>query len=96
MHSSPKILHAYDKAYALRRKVKDEESWMLGVYFMRATASCLSKAKYPESPLFFTEETILKSQAKEDEEKAIQLAILNEKKWMARAKNSGLPETIIA
>lgn len=51
MHSTPKVLRAYDKAYLLRLEERDRENWHLGMYLKSAIISSFEKsAKYVEKP----------------------------------------------
>ena len=53
---SPKILHIYQKEYEKQTQEKadmiDYESWLIGLYVMKAVGACLNnKNKYPETQL---------------------------------------------
>lgn len=57
-HMNPRILNAIGKGYNLKRKARDEEMWLQGLYNYRATATAISncfseksKAQYIQSPL---------------------------------------------
>lgn len=69
MHSTPKVLKAYDKAYLIRLEERDRENWQLGQYIKSAICSSFSKeVEYVKQPflsdIHLTEE--------EKEEKALQ------------------------
>lgn len=60
-HSTPKELTYYDKAYELRRKVKDEQDFMLANYIYEAIAVVIHNAfaKKNSQPLKFRDKPYL-------------------------------------
>ena len=50
----------YRKAYELKRKEKNQELWLSGLYTLRAIASMIPKSEfpYPEEPLPLTDEDV--------------------------------------
>lgn len=83
------------KAHELRKKQKDEEMWMQGLYNYKAFSTVLAqafgdkRAKYPETPLLSGEDE--NSNLTEEER-----AILAEKQWISAQNIKGLPKTKIA
>lgn len=83
------------KAHELRKKQKDEELWMQGLYNYKAFSTVLERAfgnkraKYPETPLLSGED---KDNNLTEEERAI----LAEKQWISAQNLKGLPKTKMA
>lgn len=73
MESNPYELTAFDKAYKLKRQMRDEENWMLGQYMMSAFGTVLScsfskksKAKYVKQPFLMDEKDVNKAKELSD------------------------------
>lgn len=50
----PNTLKPFTKAFDLRLKVEDAQSWRAGMYIQQAIASSLNKrAKYPKKPFMY-------------------------------------------
>ena len=103
MHSTPKILCAYDKAYKIKRIIKDEEMWCMGKYILSAVSvaveHCIhgkkAKQEYVKEPFmsrFFENSQITQE---EKDKRELEKMILYEEQWAKQAKRNGLPETII-
>lgn len=92
---TPIKLESFLKAHELRKKQKDEEMWMQGLYNYNAFKAVLAQAfgnkqaKYPEAPLLLGED---KDSNLTEEERAI----LAEKQWISAQNLRGLPKTKMA
>lgn len=103
MHSTPKVLQAYDKAYKLKRKMEDEQAWYIfGNYgisaFIFAISHCLdkkSKYEYIKKPLLSKIDENDGLTQEEIDEKELKKMILYEEQWQKQYKKKGLPETVI-
>lgn len=108
MHSTLAELSVYDDAYNLKRKIIDEQSYMIGVYVYKALDVALynfgiglnpkSKLKpkdYLKKPFMVDEEVEKQLEDMTDEEldAEIQKAIMIEQEYMNKSK---LPKTRIA
>jgi hypothetical protein len=71
-HGDYAKLPYYRKAHALRRNERNEELWMLGIYFLRAIGAILPKSElsYPSEPFALTQEEV-EDQEKRQKEKEI-------------------------
>lgn len=101
--SCPADLEPYEKAHKLQMIEQDSQMHKMGIYVLSAVSTAIernfagkkAKSEYIKEPLLsksfendgLTEEEI--------QEKEIKKAILTEQRYMARAINKGLPETII-
>lgn len=50
----PKLVESYREAYKLAKERKNQELWLQGVYFLKATACAVNgsnKSPYPDEPL---------------------------------------------
>lgn len=92
-----KKLPFYRKAYALKRKEKNFDLWLEGVYILRAIGSILpgSEEPYPSEPLPLTEDDVKASEERQkrkeiDNAKAYMETMMhNINKKRKEAKNYG-------
>lgn len=52
-YGDPELVKVYYETYKYKRKEKNEELWLQGLYIAQAISSCFSegKRKYPDKPL---------------------------------------------
>lgn len=86
--ADPYLVRYYREAYNYKRKIKNEEMWVEGMYFAKAIACCIdSKNKYPEKPIDIFPKTAREKQAEieANRQKAIDFFTNLKNKW--REKN---------
>ena len=95
-YGDPWMCRAYAQAYLLKRKVENENAWILGAYMANAFGTVLAnafskkKAKYLEKPLELFPKTEAEEQAELREERQKLITWLNGwKKSAAKKKNTG-------
>ena len=96
-YGDPWMCRAYAQAYLLKRKVDNENAWILGAYTANAFGTVLAtafsknkKAKYLEKPLDIFPKTEAEKQAELREERRKLITWLNGwKKSAAKKKNTG-------
>ena len=103
MHSTPKVLKAYDKAQLIRRQRIDEIAWhIIGNYGLSAITvaveHCLhgksAKSKYTSQPVM---ENVLENYGltqEEIDERELQKMLLAEEQWQRQYKRKGLQEVV--
>lgn len=105
-HLTPKKLKTFEKAYRIKKRLKDEEMYMQGYYNMIAFEVALSnfgacmfggkpEAKYLDEPILFKEQREEKMTQEEKDNLEIQKMIFAEEMWIRNDKLRGLPETMI-
>lgn len=100
-HLTPHKLKAFAKAHEFRRKIQDEEMWIMGQYVLSAVSTavehCLAgrkaKSQYLSAPILeeFVKESGLSQEEKDRRE--IERMIAQEDLSIRRLKAKGLPET---
>lgn len=100
-HLTPHKLKAFTKTHELRRKIQDEEMWIMGQYVLSAVSTavehCLAgrkaKSQYLSAPILkeFMDESGLSQEEKDRRE--IERMIAQEDLSIRRLKEKGLPET---
>lgn len=104
MHSTPKVLKAYDKAHSLKRKMEDEQAWYIfGNYgisaFMFAIDHSLNgkkaKSEYIKEPILSKINENDGLTQEEIDERELKKMLLYEEQWQRQYKKKGLPETVI-
>lgn len=100
-HLNPKKLEYCLKGYKAKMEMVDREMWMwFGNYALSAVyvaverniAGKKARSEYIKGPI------LSKKQKAEKEyftEKDIEMAVITEERYMAKARNAGLPETVI-
>lgn len=80
----PEIVKAYKEADNFRRRIRNEELWLQGMYFARAIATNFDKkAKYPDKPFDIFPKTAIEKQAEVEAErkKIIEHFTLLKERW---------------
>ena len=107
MHYTLSDLSYYDKAYEIKKKMVDEQNYMMGVYNYKALETAFynfslgfdtkhKKKKampYLKQPFLYKEEE--KEMTEEEIQEAIQKEIFKEEMWIRNSRLKGLPETVI-
>lgn len=104
-HLSPTKLKAFEEAYMIKRKMRDEEMWYMGQYVASALNSTVCNAelwrgkngkteKYVEKP-FMSELGKNNLTQEELDQRELQKMLLYEEQWQKQSKRNGLPETVI-
>jgi hypothetical protein len=105
-HLNPKKLQSFYKAYKIKQKMQDEQSWMLGIYFESAAYTAVSnalanafgkkcKAEYMKKPIMSKIEDDTGLTQEEIDERELKKMILAEEQWIRNDKERGLPTTVI-
>ena len=94
---SPKELKPFIRAYKEKKKMQDEQSWALGLYFKQALAVVVSGAlsknshiEYPKQPFSFEERDI-----NNDPEANEKLAVAEMEKYIAVLNDVHLRLTMV-
>lgn len=104
MHSTPKVLRAYDKAHIIKRQMEDESAWhILGNYGLSALTvaieHCLSgkkaKSKYIEQPVLAKINADEGLTQEEIDERELKKILLAEEQWQKQYAKKDYLETII-
>ena len=83
-YDEPERAKFYREADTFKRRIKNEELWLQGMYFARAIAVNFDKkSKYPEKPFDIFPKTALEKQAEAEAErrKIIEHFTLFKKQW---------------
>ena len=102
-HLNPRKLEAFVQAHNNKKRMKDEENWLMGQYNLKAFMVAIdrtlngkkSKSEYFKEPVLwkFLDESELTEEEKE--KRAMEKEILAMERWIANDKTRGLPETKI-
>lgn len=103
MDSCPTELEPFLKAYRIKRKMQDEDMWVMGIYIRSAVTvsieHCLNvnkaKSEYIKEPIRQEQFDNIGLTEEEIQEKELRKALIAEEQWMITGKQKGLPETII-
>lgn len=90
LHLTPKRLNYFIEGYKIKQKMRDEEMWLLGQYFMSALDATVCNhalwrgkhgkpSKYIEKPILQTEETKEKVLTEEEKKKQLEKFVLSMK-----------------
>lgn len=100
---TPAKLKIFQKAHNIKKRIRDEENWLMGQYTLRAVLVAIdhalngrkAKSKYFEEPVLwkFLDEAELTEEEKE--KRAMEKELLAMEQWIANDKRRGLPETKI-
>lgn len=93
----PYLARSFYKAHKLEIEMRNQELWLQGLYFFKATETALANAfskrvhKYLEKPidLFRTEEKANEENAEKERAKAIEAFKAMRKKWETEHGNTG-------
>lgn len=94
-YGNPWMTRAYAQAYLLKRKVENENMWILGAYMSNAFGSVISnafgkrKVEYLKKPLDIFPKTEAEQNAEIREERRKLITWLNGMKKAAAKKNTG-------
>ena len=94
-YGNPWMTRAYAQAYLLKRKVENENMWILGAYISNAFGSVISnafgkrKVEYLKKPLDIFPKTEAEQNAEIREERRKLITWLNGMKKAAAKKNTG-------
>jgi len=83
-YQDPMIAKYYREADVVKRKKRNEEMWVQGMYFANAISATLSKkGKYPEKPFDIFPKTAMEKQAEAETErkKIIEHFTLLKQRW---------------
>lgn len=83
-YKDPFLVRYYKQSHDVKRKIRNEEMWVQGMYFAKAIGSCLDKKnKYPEKPFDIFPKTASEKQAEiqANRQKAIDFFTSLKKKW---------------
>lgn len=95
MHSTPKVLRAYDKAQLLKRQRIDEIAWhIIGNYGISALTVALSGKVYIEKPLLANALETIELTQEELDERELRKMLLAEEQWQKHYKKKGLQEVV--
>lgn len=87
----PYLVRYYRETHNIRRKIKNEEMWVEGMYFSLAIANCLDKKnKYPDKPLDIFPKTEKEKQAEVEaqKQKVIDFFTNVKRKWSTQDGNN--------
>lgn len=94
-YGDPLMVRAYAQSYLLKRKIENENMWIMGAYVADAFGTVISNAfggksrKYIAKPLDIFPKTDAEKQAEIREEKRKLIAWLNGMKKKSAKKNTG-------
>lgn len=94
-NGDPWMVRAYAQSYLLKRKIENENAWILGAYMANAFGTVLSNAfskknvKYLEKPLDIFPKTESEKKAEVREERRKLITWLNGMKRASKTKNTG-------
>lgn len=94
-YGDPWMVRAYAQSYLLKRKIENENMWIMGAYVTSAFGTVIANAfgkkkqKYFEKPLNIFPKTEAEKQEEVREEKRKLVAWLNGMKKKAARKNTG-------
>lgn len=87
----PYLVRYYREAYNFKRKIKNEEMWVQGMYFAKAIGASLDKKnKYPEKPFDIFPKTAREKQAEieANRQKVIDFFTNVKKSWSTKDGNN--------
>ena len=90
-YDDPYKAKSYKESHNVKRKMVNEEMWVMGMYVNKAIASVIdSKNKYPEKPIDIFPKTAMEKQAEiqADRQKAIDFFTNFKNKWSEKNGNN--------
>lgn len=102
-HLNPTKLESFTDAFELKRKMRDEENWFIGLYVESAVRTAIDRSfngkkatsKYIDEPILQTLGADDGLTQEERDKKELKKMLLYEEQWAINDRMQGLPETKI-